>query len=446
MEKSNILIVEDDAALSSALCDTLDLAGFHATSATNGVDALKQISAQSFGMVISDVNMEKMDGLTLLSKIKAQRPELPVLLITAYGTIERAVEAIQAGAIDYLVKPFEADTLIQQVHQNLLISDDLPKNFIVSDVKMQKLFDLAARVSKSDVTVLIQGESGTGKEIIARHIHQCSNRNLGPFLAINCAAIPENMLEATLFGYEKGAFTGAHQSTPGKFELAQKGTLLLDEISEMDLALQAKILRVLQEKEVERLGGHKVIKLDVRVLATTNLNLNTQVAKGCFREDLFYRLNVFPLRIPPLRERCSDIIPIAKSFVRKYSPTGEGLPDFDSKAINLLLKYHWPGNIRELENVVQRALIICTGKTISIDDIVLEDTANICADAIEGDSDETTNKLDDNLRSMEDQIILQTLIEEKGSRKSTAQRLGISPRTLRYKIARIREDGVALPC
>ena len=446
MQNSNILVVEDDAALSSALCDTLDLAGYQATSATNGVEALKQISAQSFGMVISDVNMGKMDGLTLLSKIKAQRPDLPVLLMTAYGTIERAVEAMQAGAIDYLVKPFEADTLIRQVQQNLLATQSSAKDYIVTDANMQKLFALASRVSKADVTVLIQGESGTGKEIIARHVHKCSNRKAEPFVAINCAAIPENMLEATLFGFEKGAFTGAHQATPGKFELAQKGTLLLDEISEMDLALQAKILRVLQEKEVERLGGHKVIELDVRVLATTNLNLKEQVSKGRFREDLFYRLNVFPLRIPPLRERSLDIVPLANRFLEKYSPTAKSIPEFEPEAINLLLKYRWPGNVRELENVVQRALIICTGDTIAIDDIVLEDGTKNCADSNEEQQGEAIDKLDDNLKSMEDQIILRTLIEEKGSRKSTAERLGISPRTLRYKIARIRDDGVALPC
>lgn len=446
MQPANILIVEDDASLSAALCDTLELAGYRTTSATNGVEALQKLSKHPFGMVISDVHMEQMDGLTLLNEIKAQRPDLPVLLITAYGTIERAVEAMQAGAIDYLVKPFEADTLIRQVEQNLLPRESRANGCVVEDTVMTKLFDLADRVAKTEVTVLIQGESGTGKEIIARHIHQSSVRNSGPFIAVNCAAIPENMLEAILFGYEKGAFTGAYQSAPGKFELAQKGTLLLDEISEMDLALQAKLLRVLQEKEVERLGGRKVIDLDVRVLATTNLNLKEQVADGKFREDLFYRLNVFPLRVPPLRARCADIIPLAKRFIEKYAQPGKSSPEFEPEATELLLKYHWPGNVRELENVVQRALIINNGEAISVDGIVFEDFSEVPTEMLIDQQDPAGSKLDQNLRSMEEQIILQTLIDEKGSRKSTAERLGISPRTLRYKIARMREAGVTLPC
>lgn len=446
MQQPNVLIVEDDTSLSSTICDTLESAGYRVTPAKNGIDALQKLEQHPFGMVISDVQMNQMDGLTLLNRIKAEQPDLPVLLITAYGTIERAIEAIQAGAVGYLVKPFEADTLVRQVGQNLLQSNPPTDGCIIQDRGMTKLFGLATRVAKTDVTVLIQGESGTGKEILARHIYQSSTRNSGPYIAVNCAAIPENMLEAMLFGYEKGAFTGAYQATPGKFELAQKGTLLLDEISEMDLALQAKLLRVLQEKEVERLGGTKVIRLDVRVLATTNLNLKEQVANGKFREDLFYRINVFPLRVPPLRQRCSDIIPLAEEFIRKYGQHGRKLPNFEPKAAELLQKYTWPGNVRELENIVQRALIIQNGDTISVDDIIFEELSDFSVMPVGEQPELPGNILDKNLRCMEEQIILQTLVEEKGSRKSTAERLGVSPRTLRYKIARMREAGAVLPC
>lgn len=445
MQQADILIVEDDTSHAASICDTLEIAGYSALSISSGAKALDEISKQSFGMVISDVQMNQMDGLALLSEIKSQNPRLPVLLMTANGTIERAVEAMQAGAADYLLKPFQPEILIRQVKQNLISPRCIPSDCIVADRKMTNLYDLACRVSKSDVAVLIQGESGTGKEVIARYIHQTSRRQAQPFVAINCAAIPENMLEATLFGYEKGAFTGAHQSTLGKFELAQKGSLLLDEISEMDLRLQAKILRVLQEKEVERLGGRRTINLDVRVIATTNLNLKEQVAKGSFREDLFYRINVFPLSVPPLRQRRSDILPLADGFIRKYADYTKSLPQFDDDAAEVMLKYDWPGNVRELENVVQRALIMQKSAKIIANDIVFEGFGSVELEKGFSTFESEDSKLDQNLRSMEEHIIVKTLSEEKGSRKATAQRLGISPRTLRYKIARMRDAGIVLP-
>jgi len=306
--------------------------------------------------------------------------------------------------------------------------------------------------------VLLQGESGTGKEVIARYIHENSLQHAGPFIAVNCAAIPENMLEAMLFGYEKGAYTGAVQSMPGKFEQAQDGTLLLDEIGEMDVNLQAKLLRVLQEKEVERLGSNKKIKLNVRILAATNQNLRTQLEQGRFREDLYYRLNVFPINIPALRDRPGDILPLATELLRRHAPRGKSLPSFDAQAIAKMRAYQWPGNVRELENVVQRALILRSADAITVDDLIFESTGNLInvdqvqvpayqENVIENKEENVDlARLDANVRNTEESIILQTLQMENGSRKTTAEKLGISPRTLRYKIARMKDSGVVISC
>ncbi|MES9814156.1 MAG: sigma-54 dependent transcriptional regulator [Candidatus Thiodiazotropha sp.] len=295
MSLATVLIVEDDPALREALSDTLELAGYPICVAEEGGAAMNLLQQRSVGMVVSDVQMHPMDGHTLLRKIRERYPDLPVLLMTAYGTIEKAVMAMHDGAVDYLTKPFEAEVLVSKVASHIRTAvGPVLDGPVAEDLRSREVLDLALRVAGSDATVLLHGESGTGKEVYARYIHQHSTRSEGPFVAINCAAIPENMLEAVLFGYEKGAFTGAYQATAGKFEQAQGGTLLLDEISEMSLALQAKLLRVLQEKELERLGGRKLIELDVRVLATTNRKLREEVSAGRFREDLFYRLNVFP--------------------------------------------------------------------------------------------------------------------------------------------------------
>ncbi|OQX43595.1 MAG: sigma-54-dependent Fis family transcriptional regulator, partial [Candidatus Sedimenticola endophacoides] len=294
-----------------------------------------------------------------------------------------------------------------------------------------------------DATVMIGGESGTGKEVFARYIHRNSARSQGPFIAINCAAIPDNMLEAVLFGHEKGAYTGAYHSAPGKFEQAQGGTLLLDEISEMSLALQAKLLRVLQEREVERVGGRKLITLDVRVLATSNRNLREEVSAGRFREDLFYRLNVFPLYLPPLRERTRDVLPLARFLLRQHCRQ-MGIPEplFCTVAEQRLLSHAWPGNVRELDNVVQRALILCNGHEIGPDDLSFEIAAEL---AVARHATAEPKGLSEDLRSVEEQMILDALRENNGSRKEVAERLGISQRTLRYKIARLRDAGVAIP-
>ena len=309
---ADVLIVEDDAALREALKDTLELSGHTVLTAEDGSAALTSLDRQDVQVVVSDIQMQPMDGLTLLAEMKSAHPAIPVVLMTAYATIQQAVDAMRDGAADYLVKPFEAEVLISKVVHFLPQGLGEDEGVVAEDPRSRDLLALARRVAESDATVSIGGESGTGKEVLARFIHRHSRRADKPFVAINCAAIPDNMLEAVLFGYEKGAFTGAYKSSAGKFELAQGGTLLLDEISEMDLALQAKLLRVLQEREVERLGGSELIPLDIRVLATSNRDMTREVAAGRFREDLFYRLNVFPLLIPPLRERSADIRPLAE--------------------------------------------------------------------------------------------------------------------------------------
>lgn len=463
MKQYDVLIAEDDTALREALCDTLELEGYSVISAKNGIEALSHLQKCDVSLVISDVQMPVMDGLQLLQNLGQKFDSLPVLLMTAYGTIPNAVEAMRAGACDYLIKPFEAEALVAKVAQ-LIVSEPLAEQArVVADEHMKKLYGLANKVAKTNVTMLLEGESGTGKEVLARYIHRNSHYHAGPFEAINCAAIPENMLEAMLFGYEKGAFTGATQAMPGKFEQAQGGTLLLDEISEMDLGLQAKLLRVLQEKEVERLGSQRKIELSVRILATTNRKLKDYVRQGRFREDLYFRLCVFPIRIPPLRERVGDILPLAAELLTKHSPHGKTHYRFDEEAVRKLQAYHWPGNVRELENVMQRALILQSGHCIRAEDLLFEEEA---LDSVErmpivrqaavsakempdehsyADEDELQS-LGDGVRSAEEKIILQILNEARGNRKATAEKLGISPRTLRYKIARMKEAGVFVPC
>ncbi len=440
MSETTVLVVEDDSALREALCSTLEMAGYQVTAAADGGDALAKLEREPVGMVVSDVHMKPMDGHHLLHRLKERHPNLPVVLMTAYGNVESAVRAMRDGAADYLVKPFEGEVLVNMVHRYLSQGEANP-DLIAEDSRTIELVALAERVAASDATVMISGESGTGKEVFARHIHRCSPRAEGPFVAINCAAIPENMLEAVLFGYEKGAFTGAVSASAGKFEQAQGGTLLLDEISEMDLGLQAKLLRVVQEREVERLGGKRTIPLDVRVLATTNRDLRQQVAEGRFREDLFYRLNVFPLYLPPLRERPADIVPLARAFVQRHLAPGEALPELTGEALAKLTAYPWPGNVRELDNVIQRALILRRGDTIDGADIHFEQTpCNLAAAPAAGEG----SALSGDLKAREYQLILDAL-SECGSRKAAAEKLGISPRTLRYKLARMRQQGIRVP-
>ncbi len=445
-----VLLVEDDHALREALVDTLMLAGhgFHAVASAE--EALLAVAEQPFSLVVSDVNMPGMDGHQLLSRLRATQPQLPVLLMTAHGAVERAVDAMRQGAADYLVKPFEPKALLDLVARHALGSLGVVDTLgpVAVEPASVQLLELAARVARSDSTVLISGESGTGKEVLARYIHQHSSRAEQPFVAINCAAIPDNMLEATLFGHEKGSFTGAIAAQAGKFEQADGGTLLLDEISEMPLSLQAKLLRVLQEREVERVGGRKPIALDIRVVATTNRDLAAEVAAGRFREDLFYRLSVFPLAWRPLRERTADILPLAERMLARHiSKMKHTTVRFSSQAKATLTGYPWPGNVRELDNALQRALILQQGGLIEAADFCLAGPVAcaplpVLAETLPVDAGDGAGALGEDLRRREFQMIIDTLRNERGRRKEAAERLGISPRTLRYKLAQMRDAGM----
>jgi len=447
MDNHSVLVVEDDPDLRDVLCQTLNMSGYEALEAENAEQALKFLDRRKLDLIISDVQMPGINGDELLKLVKRKSPEIPFVLITAYGSVTRAVEAMQAGAADYVVKPFEAEVLIEMVNRLALNStsslDD--GGMVVEDRRSRDIADLSRRVAATDVTVMISGESGSGKEVFAKFIHQHSARNDQPFVAINCAAIPEPMLESILFGYEKGAFTGAYTARAGKFERANGGTLLLDEVSEIDIGLQAKLLRVIQEREVERLGGSRAIPLDVRLIATTNRNLKEEVAAGRFREDLYYRLNVFPLHLPPLRERRDDILPLTHRFLEKFEPATA--VQIDETARQSLLNHGWSGNVRELENVIQRALILKSGGTVTADDIVFEGPENGAAPATPATAEPETPKppLASNLKNREREIIM-AAIEAHGSRKEAAAKLGISPRTLRYKLAQFRKEGMDTSC
>ncbi len=444
----DLLLVEDDADLREAIGDMLELNGIDYIEAENGQQAQQILREQSVALVLSDVQMSPGNGYQLLEHIQQEYPGLPVILMTAYGSIPQAVDAIQAGAVDYLVKPFEVSELVKTLQQQLLPgARQAAEDLIAVDPASRELAQLARRVAQSDATVLLNGESGVGKEVLSRYIHRHSPRADGPFVAINCAAIPENMLEAVLFGHEKGAFTGAIKSSVGKFEQAQGGTLLLDEISEMDLGLQAKLLRVIQERQVERLGGQTTIDLDVRIIATTNRDLRQEVAERRFREDLYYRLNVFPLTVPPLRQRPEDILPIAEKLLSTYHRAAGQPLSLSEDARQCLRAHDWPGNVRELDNVIQRALILKQGRQIEAEDILIELGSSLNAPAAESVPVETEDagRLHSDLRDREAQVIIDTLKQFNGSRKKTAEQLGISPRTLRYKLARLREAGAAIP-
>jgi two-component system response regulator FlrC len=447
-----VLIVEDDAELREALADTLEITGCGVVAVAGAPEALTLLADSAVDVVVSDVNMAGMDGHELLRRIRVLHPQVPVVLITAFGSIERSVQAMRDGASDYLVKPFEPAQLLEVIARFGTGAGGGDEDPVAVARESVELLQLAQRVASTDSTVLLCGESGSGKEVLARYIHRHSGRSERAFVAINCAAIPENMLEAMLFGHEKGAFTGAYTAMPGKFEQADGGTLLLDEISEMDAALQAKLLRVLQEREVERLGGRRPLAVDVRVIATTNRDLRAEVAAGRFREDLYYRLSVFPLRCPPLRERAGDILPLAERLVRQHAVKMRHAPvQFDAGAVRALLGHPWPGNVRELDNAMQRALILQGGTVVSAAHLRLEpapssppggEPAPAPQSAPPGEADDQASGLSGDLRLREFELIVNMLKDTRGSRSTAAERLGISPRTLRYKLARMRESGL----
>ncbi|MBJ7549235.1 sigma-54-dependent transcriptional regulator [Marinomonas ostreistagni] len=445
MSEVSLLVVEDDRGLAEALEDTLMLAGYQCSMVESSEDAILALKRDTFDMVVSDVNLPGMDGYGLLQHVVEHFPELPMMLMTAYGDIAHAVDAMRNGAVDYLLKPFKETELLDVIRNHTSkIAQEKSNSPIAKDPSSVALLELAKRVAVTDSTVLICGESGTGKEVLAQYIHATSERSNHPFIAINCAAIPENMLEAMLFGYEKGAYTGAVSSQAGKFEQANGGTLLLDEVTEMDVGLQAKLLRVLQEQEVERLGGKKAIKLDVRIIATTNRDLSEYVREGGFREDLYYRLNVFPLRWLPIRERKGDIQPLAEALLLKHAQKMRvDNAHLSPSALSKLEAHAWPGNVRELENVIQRALILCGQGRVSEEHIVFD---MVSAPKVESqqadDATEAASILGRGVQQHEFRIIAQALIDAKGKRKEVAEKLGISPRTLRYKIAKMRECGI----
>lgn len=447
MLSSKVLIVEDDPGLREALEDTLLLGGYTVFTAVDVEQGLLELSNTQVDLVISDIQLGRLSGLDLLRSIKQKYPQMPVLLMTAFGTIDDAVKAMRDGATDYLSKPFAPQVLLNLVDRYAPLQKVESSDPVVGDPSSIELLTLARKVAASEATVMVMGPSGSGKEVISRYIHDHSPRKHKPFIAINCAAIPENMLEATLFGYDKGAFTGAVQASQGKFEQAQGGTLLLDEITEMDLSLQAKILRVLQEKEVERLGSRKTIDLDVRVVATSNRDLQQAVQAGQFREDLYYRLNVFPLQWLPLAQRPGDIIPLAEHLIQKHISTGMPAVKLNASARHKLTQHRWQGNVRELENVIQRALILCEGNVIDSHDLMLEADTQIMPRQVVSIEQEDSNSalLGSELQHQEHQIILDTLEQCRGKRKDVAEKLGISPRTLRYKLAKMREVGIELP-
>jgi two-component system response regulator FlrC len=448
MENNQILVVDDEGSMRLALSEALTRGGYAVETAVDGFDALQKFRKGRFSMVIADVKMPKMSGLEVLKEVKRVSPQTPVIMVTAYGTIENAVEAMKEGASDYILKPFSYEDLESAVRRGMMIAPGPgegrgrsvgkgSKNRVIvtQHPKMEKLLELARNIASSNATVLIQGESGTGKELLARFIFENSPRRDNPFVAINCAAVPENLLESELFGHEKGSFTGAVTQRIGKFEMANHGTILLDEISEMSLQLQAKLLRVLQEFELDRVGGKTPISIDVRVIATTNENLRRAVGEGKFREDLFYRLNVIPLTIPPLRERKEDINLLVDHFLEKNRKRGtNGDVVISDEAQALLLKYDWKGNVRELENFVERAALVCENGVIHPRHFFL-DGAVTSQTALDGLTVGST------LKAMEKELIIKTLEEVGGNRTHAAKILGVSIRTLRNKLNEYREEG-----
>ncbi len=437
----SILVVDDESEMRAAIKEALQRKGYSVELASNGDDAVKKFSETDYSMVISDMRMPGFGGMEVLREVKRLKPEVPVLLITAFGTIEKAVEAVKEGAVDFIIKPFSLESLEAMVEKALKQVEEISgfetkgKLMVTKDRPMRRLLSMALVAASSDATVLIAGESGTGKELLARFIHAKSARKDNPFVAVNCASIPDGLLESELFGHEKGAFTGAAGQRQGKFEQANTGTLLLDEISEMDLRLQAKLLRVIQEKEVERLGGRSPIQLDMRIIATTNRDLKKEVAEGRFREDLFYRLNIFPLALPPLRERGEDISCLADYFLlkfgRKYSRHVEC---FSEEAIEFIKTHLWRGNIREMENTIERAVLLSQGKTIGLENLLPDHDARATKQDVIA---EKANNM--TLRDMEKGLICRTLDDVNGNRTKAAKLLGISVRTLRNKLKEFRQ-------
>ena len=453
-----LLIVDDDQAMRTALYESLSSCGYEVDTAENGADALVKFKGGQFAVVVTDMRMPKMSGMDVLRGVKRISPQTPVILITAYGTVNTAVEAMKEGAAEFIMKPFSLDDLEFAVKNVLAASTSIKnekgndettgsiypgKEIITKDKKIMAILDMLKSVAKSKSSILIQGESGTGKELFARYVYRHGNRREMPFVAVNCAAIPGQLLESEMFGFEKGSFTGAAVKKIGKFELANGGTLLLDEISEMDIQLQAKLLRVIQESEVDRIGGKMPIPIDVRLIATTNADLQNSILHKTFRSDLYYRLNVIPVVIPPLRERNSDVVLLAEHFIKKYSQVNEKEePSLTDESKARLKAYLWPGNVRELENIIERAVLICNETTIAPQYLFLEkaDNGSIKESVSTNDQFEVNhhkvkeNDKNETLYDMEKSMIFDTLNKVEWNKTKASKILGISVRTMRNKL------------
>ncbi len=451
-----ILLVEDKDSMSQMLKETFDAEGYQTVIARNGQDGIRLIREQHFDLVLTDLKLPRKDGIEVLKAAKTEDPLTPVIVMTAFGTIETAVAAMKEGAFDFITKPFDTDHLMLLMRralenermraENMLLRDALNASYGMPTIigKSSAISEVAQKIQKvspTRTTVLILGESGTGKELFARAIHAMSPRKEAPFVAINCAAIPRELLESELFGHEKGSFTGADTRKIGKFELAGRGTIFLDEIGELDLALQAKLLRVLQEGEIERVGGVKTISIDVRIIAASNRDLEKAIAAGQFREDLYYRLNVFPIVIPPLRERMEDIPLLVDYFVGKFSKDMNiPVKTVSAQAAVLLQEYPWKGNVRELENCIERALILCDGAVIEPEHIILDrrlatETA-LSRIPMSGTLDEAARQA---TRIIETERITRALQETRGNKSRAAELLQVSYKTL---LTKIKEYGI----
>ena len=464
-DKVKTLVADDDPQMQLAIHASLSRAGHEITIVGDGKAALEKLESESFDLLVTDQRMPEMTGLELLEAKDAKGINIPAIMITAHGTIDQAVDAMKHGAADFITKPFSSDEL-QRVVERVMspenkdfreqkISGAAGRPIITNDPMMIRILEVAEAVAKSDATVLVQGESGTGKELIARLIHTSSQRSSSPFVAVNCAALPASLLESELFGHEKGAFTGAQSKKIGKFELAHGGTILLDEISEMEMPLQAKLLRVLQEREVDRVGGKNPISIDVRVIATTNRKLEEAVEAGTFRADLYYRLNVIPVTLPALRERQGDVKLLVEHFMRKY--LGDKAPAVSAEVLSALQNYPWPGNIRELQNAVERAAILSHGRAPNKNDFLL--TTEIQSmplssqvEVVGGANDTNIVEVEEDLmirsgltvQEMEKRLILETLKSTDSNRTQAAKLLGISIRTLRNKLNDYKKDGLEI--
>ncbi|MCH8207482.1 MAG: sigma-54-dependent Fis family transcriptional regulator [Nitrospinae bacterium] len=452
ISEKEILIVDDEEEMRAALSAALEREGYKTTAVDTGTAALEILNDREFDVVLSDVKMPKMTGPELLREVKKRKPHIEVIMMTAYGTIDNAVESMKAGAFDYLLKPFSADILTATVNrvfqtgpkkspQPAALLQNEKKKFqerqiLTKNKKLLELLKFVDNIAYSKSTVLITGETGTGKEMVARYIHQKIPRADKPFLAVNCAAMPEGLLETELFGHEKGAFTGAISRKEGKFELAHTGTLLLDEVTEMTPPLQAKLLRVLQEHEIDRVGGKQAVPVDVRIIATTNKDSKKLIAENKFREDLYYRLNVIPLKLPPLRERKEDIPLLAKHFLKKHCAINhKSISGISADTLSLLQKYEWRGNVRELENIIERSVLICQEESLLPAHLFMDDELPTGHHS----KLNTNANFKGTIYEMEKDLIFQTLAEVNDNKTRAAEALGISIRTLRNKLNEYKE-------